>query len=296
MSATNKISSPLRYPGGKSKISPFLVDLLLINNLENCNFHELYAGGAGAALDLLLSNVVKNITLNDLDPHIYSFWKSILDETDQLLKLIHDTSVNIENWKSQRQIYLNYKDHSPLEIGFSTFYLNRCNRSGILYKAGPIGGIDQSGNYKIDARFNKLNLIRRIENIARQKSRITIKNEESIVLLEKIFTKKDDNNFVFLDPPYYAQGENLYLNFYKDSDHEKLRNLLKKNERKNWFLTYDNCNEINILYNSFRRADLIMSYSLQKKRKSKEVMVFSSSLFLPQTVRFSKTRFPLKLK
>lgn len=295
MPTTGQISSPLRYPGGKARISTFLVDILLINNLEGCKFFELYAGGAGAALSLLFSKVVNSIVINDLDPHIYKFWKCIVEDTDSFLKKMYDTPVNISSWDLQREIYKNEEKYSELDVAFSTFFLNRSNRSGILYKAGPIGGRDQSGNYKIDVRFNKKSLEQRILKIARFADKIEVRNEEAITLIKKVFRQRT-NDFIFLDPPYYDQGENLYLNFYTHEDHIKLRDILKKNNDKKWFLTYDNCEEINELYTDFKKSNLPMSYTLQAKRKSKEVMMFSGGLYLPKTLRLGSKFSPLVLK
>ena len=140
MVSNRKIASPLRYPGGKSKISSFIEDVILLNNLEGCTLYEMYAGGAGASLKLLLSGICDGIVLNDLDHHIYAFWDCVLNRTEELIELIHDAEITIENWYTQRRVYENFEAHDTLEVGFSTFFLNRTNRSGILYKAGPIGG------------------------------------------------------------------------------------------------------------------------------------------------------------
>lgn len=196
----------------------------------------------------------------------------------EFIRLIENTAITIENWGLQKHIYDNYTEFNELEIGFSTFFLNRCNRSGILYKAGPIGGRDQTGNYKIDVRFNKNDLIHRIEKIAQLRDKIEIHKKESIVMLDEIFSKDDSKKFTFLDPPYYVQGEHLYLSCYDDSDHVALSNKLRQNSNQHWFLTYDNCNRINELYSDFRRSELAMSYTLQSKRKAKEVMIFSHDL------------------
>lgn len=260
-------------------------DIILLNNLEGCTLYELYAGGAGASLNLLLSSMCNKIVLNDLDFHVYAFWYCILNCTEEFKKLINDTEVNIDNWLIQNEIYRNFEEHDILKIGFSTFFLNRSNRSGILYKAGPIGGRDQTGKYKIDVRFNKIDLVNRIEKIAQLRDKIEIHNFETIEFLEAIFTNNVTNKFIFLDPPYYTQGEHLYLNSYEDSDHVTLRDILSDNKDANWFLTYDNCERINELYHNFRRSHLVMSYTLQEKRKSKEVMVFSDNLYLPKQFR-----------
>jgi len=284
------ISSPLRYPGGKSRISKFIENIILLNNLEDCILYELYAGGAGASLNILFSGLCKKIVLNDLDYHIYAFWYSILNHLDEFIRLINDVDINIDNWYLQKEIYEHYEEYDILLVGFSTFFLNRSNRSGILRKAGPIGGKDQTGNYKIDVRFNKANLIERIKKIAKYKDKIEIFNLETIDFLRSIFSRNEKNLF-FLDPPYYEQGEYLYMNSYSDLDHLELANTLAENKKSNWFLTYDNCERIHELYNDLRKSYLPMSYTLQTKRKSKEVIIFSDSIHLPKLL---KSLFPSK--
>jgi len=290
----HNFSTPLRYPGGKSRITKFLEDIILLNNLEGCNFYELYAGGAGASINLLFTGLCNKIILNDLDYHIYSFWLTVINETDSLLKLIVDSKVDVENWKKQKHIYDNYRDYSNLDIAFSTFYLNRTNRSGILYKAGPIGGLEQLGNYKIDVRFNKVELIKRITKIAKFSSQIEIQNKESISFIKYILKRKK-KKFIFLDPPYYQQGENLYLNFYTDNDHMKLAELLQNNENSNWLLTYDNCDRIKELYAKSRKAYFPMTHTLQTKKRDKEIMMISNSLYLPKQLKIGSFKKKLTL-
>ncbi|MGO2346144.1 MAG: DNA adenine methylase, partial [Providencia sp.] len=146
--------TPLRYPGGKGKLSYYIKSLIDENSLNDGVYIEPYAGGAGVALELLLQEYVRHVHINDIDIAIYSFWDSILNNTENFSRLVHDTIINIENWEKQKDILLNSGNHSTLEIGFATFFLNRTNRSGIL-KAGVIGGKTQSGKWKLDVRFNK---------------------------------------------------------------------------------------------------------------------------------------------
>lgn len=279
--------SPLRYPGGKARIADFMEDLILLNNLDRVRLIELFAGGAGASLTLLENGIVEEVVLNDLDPHIFAFWKVVLEYKDELINLIHTTEINMDNWKIQKEIYLNYQHYDTLEIGFSTFFLNRTNRSGIL-NAGPIGGLNQEGNYKMDVRYNVPALINRIERIASLRDKITIYNHEAIELIEKLFLEANDSNLFFLDPPYYNQGRNLYFNFYTHENHENLAYLLAKYRSDKWFLTYDNCVEINELYDSFSRGYLPMTYTLQEKVRTNEVIIFSDSLEIPKNIRFGR--------
>lgn len=294
MAFHKKFSTPLRYPGGKSRISNFLEDIILLNNLEGCNLYELYAGGAGASINLLFSGLCNKVILNDLDKHIYSFWWAVINETESLIRLINDSKISMENWNCQKYIYDNCNDHTNLEIAFSTFFLNRTNRSGILYKAGPIGGMNQTGNYKMDVRFNKSELIGRIIRIAKFSSSLEIHNKESLTFLKYIIKRKK-KKFIFLDPPYYGQGKNLYLNFYKDKDHSELAKLLQENQSTNWLLTYDNCERIKELYQDSRKAYFPMTYTLQNKKKDKEIMMISNSLFLPKQLKIGTKNSQLNL-
>lgn len=274
-------SSPLRYPGGKGKLFPVLQELILFNNLETKKVYELYAGGAGASLSLLFSGNCSEIHINDFDPHIFAFWKSVTSETDRFLQRILDINVNIETWKEQLKIYQHHSDYPSFETGFATFFLNRCNRSGIIHKAGPIGGFNQTGKYKIDVRFNKRNLMSRVEKIGNFSNKIHLTSVDGIELLKHVKSYEPDS-FIFLDPPYYTQGENLYLNAYEHKDHLLLSEELTKARDSKWILTYDNNLNLRKMYANVRIGELDMSYTLQKKRKAKEIIVFSDSLFIPE--------------
>ena len=274
--------SPLRYPGGKANLATYLRHIIQSMNIEGCSYFELYAGGAGAALDLLFTGAVNRIILNDADYHIYAFWKSILENTDEFIKLIETTPINLESWYRQRDIYNDDENnHSMIEVGFSTFFLNRCNRSGIITKAGPIGGIEQKGQYKIDCRFNKTNLIKRIKDIANRANDIEIYNEDTLEFIRRNLERLQENHsFMYLDPPYYKKGKSLYLNFYTHEDHENLRDLLSNLRDLKWMISYDNVVEINDMYAGFKSSLHMLNYSLQTKRKTNEFFVFSDTIIL----------------
>ena len=271
--------SPLRYPGGKACLAGYL-KRLIEQNVTDCTYFELYAGGAGAALDLLFSNAVNRIILNDADIHIFFFWREILNNTEAFIHKVEDTPINLDTWFRQRNIYNDLSvDYSPLELGFSAFFLNRCNRSGIIKKAGPIGGLEQKGDYTIDCRFNKKDLIRRIERIANNREHIEIYNEDTLHFIQLNLAKlQAPQSFMYLDPPYYQKGKSLYLNSYNHEDHVQLRNLLNANRNLKWMVSYDNVPEIALLYESFHHTEHELSYTLQEKRKTKEFFIFSDSV------------------
>lgn len=265
--------SPLRYPGGKTSLLPFFEKIIENYSLEKITYIEPFAGGAGAALALLLSGKVDRIVINDLDKAIYAFWKSSVFNSAKFIKKIKSTPVTIREWKKQKAIYDNPKV-SQFDLGFATFFLNRTNMSGIL-DGGPIGGLKQESEYKIDARFNKDTLIERIRQIALYKDKISVFNKDGLKLISKYLDKK--NAFIYLDPPYFEKGATLYLNHYKKEDHEALAKKLNQNPDAFWLLTYDNKKEIKSLYPERKIVNFSLNYNAYESRKGREVMILSDA-------------------
>lgn len=295
---TIKKYSPLRYPGGKSSLSKFLIEISRQNNLIGGTYVELYAGGAGAALNLLFSGIFDRIHINDLDYRIYSMWNAILNEPDQFIKLIEETPISIEEWHKQKEIYEQGQRVHGLLLGFSTFYLNRTNRSGIIYKAGPIGGLNQTGSYLIDVRFNKRELIQRIGKIASDKEKILLTNLDALEVISNFSTYYPDPDSVllYLDPPYYNKGKQLYLNNYSHADHLTLANTIAKlEEAYKWIISYDNEYEIRKMYRSFHQSSFDLSYTLQEKKQGKELLIFAEKLALPETITINKRTSKLEI-
>ena len=267
-------ASPLRYPGGKTSLFPFFKKVIADSSLSRVTYVEPFAGGAGAALSLLLSGNVERIVINDLDPAIYSFWKSAIFDSEKFLRKMKRVPVTVAEWRRQKTIYAN-PDASTFDLGFATFFLNRTNVSGIL-DGGPIGGLDQSGTYKIDARFNKKALAEKIEKIASLKQRITVLNKDGLVLIRDYLNRK--NTFVYLDPPYFDKGATLYLNHYKKEDHENLAKELNNHQDSFWLLTYDDKKEIRALYPQTKIHGFSLNYNAYVARVGKEILITSRAL------------------
>ncbi len=268
--------TPLRYPGGKTSLFEYFDCIIKDNNWRDVTYVEPYAGGAGAALSLLLLEKVKSIVINDYDPAIYAFWKSILQKTDEFIHLIEKTPLTVLEWQSQKKIYTTANKADLLKLGFATFYLNRTNRSGVL-NGGPIGGKDQSGNWKMDARYNKEALIDRINLISLYKERISVTNKDGLKIIEKY--AEEPNAFMYIDPPYFVKGANLYLNAFKLKNHQKLANALNAYPNSKWLLTYDNEPEIRELYPNRKQTPFTLKYSIHPNSKAgSEIMIFSDAI------------------
>ncbi len=277
--------SPLRYPGGKNCIFPFISRLFYENHLIGINYAEPYAGGAGLALRLLFEGYVNHIYINDLDISIYAFWKTVIDYPDEFCDWIKNVKVSMRNWQKYKNIQKQANDVSLFELAKSTFFLNRTNISGII-KGGAIGGLKQRGKYKIDARFNKRNLIDRIHKLETVKSRISVSNFDGIQFIKQLDKRKEET-FIYLDPPYCQQGANLYMNFYSKEDHKRLSEKVHQ-LRKKWIVSYDTHKFILNLY--AKESKLIHKLSQStSNRIGNELLVFCDEIDFVDSVRALKS-------
>lgn len=287
MARRSIFKSPLRYPGGKGPLVNFIKHLLYENELIGGEYIEAYAGGAAIGVTLLLDNFVSKIHINDLSKPLYAFWHSVLTEPDLLCKKVRDTNITIDEWKKQKNVQKDLNS-SLLDLGFSTLFLNRSNRSGIL-SGGVIGGKAQNGTWKLDARFNKIDIISRIANIAKLAEKILLYNEDASDFIQKKLPLIPKNALLYLDPPYYFKGKGLYENYYSHKDHSAIADLIHQISQ-NWILSYDNCPQITSLYSGFRIIEYGIVYTAQNKYSGSEVMYFSNDLLVPGTNNPTKVK------
>lgn len=272
--------TPLRYPGGKTRLVSYVSDLLFKNNLVDGHYFEPYAGGAGLAISLLIKGHSRYLHLNDIDRSIYAFWYCVLNETDALCHFIETVDITMSEWHKQKEIQAQKKTIDLLTLGKSTHFLNRTNRSGIL-TGGVIGGKNQTGKYKIDARFTRKTLIEKIKRIAFYKARIQIYNKDAMEFLSEWGTDFPEKSIINLDPPYYVKGQELYQNSYEHDDHKKISEMIPKLEPY-WIMTYDNVDPIKEFYSQFPITEFSLSYSAQNRYKGKEILIADPRLKLPE--------------
>lgn len=273
----SRFLSPLRYPGGKSKLIPSIESLIRNNNLIGSTYIEPFSGGASVALYLLFNDLVSDIYINDIDRSIYAFWYSVINHNDELCNLIDDAVLTIDEWNNQKLIQEQKNTSDLLSLGFSTFYLNRTNRSGII-KAGVMGGINQTGNYKMDCRFNRVNLIKRIKRIGEYSNKINVTDLDTVDFLETVYPNIQNRCFIYFDPPYYKKGSQLYVNFYNHNDHVALSNSIKELDNDYWIVTYDNEDNIKEMYSEYKQDTYDLSYTVQTKYTGQEIIIYSDNI------------------
>lgn len=275
-----RTASPLRYPGGKACLFDAMKRIIEQNQLSRQTYAEPYAGGAGLALGLLFSGVVREIHINDLDPAIWSFWHSILNHTEDFIALVRDADMKVEVWRQHRETYKTKDVSNPLALGFATFYLNRTNRSGIIAQGGLIGGLAQKGDYLMDCRFNREELIERIERVAAYKDDITLHRMDALDFLKQSSSLLPKKTLLCVDPPYFKKGAQLYTSFYRAADHAALASVIQKLHMP-WVVTYDNVPEIRELYSRSRLHSFDVRYSVQTKRVGDELLIAPPHVELP---------------
>jgi DNA adenine methylase len=271
-------ASPLRYPGGKWRFAGFFRRLILLNFKQHPAYLEPYAGGASLALSLLFSNIVSEIYLNDLDPAVHAFWVAVLQKTDDLIGLIDKAPITTTQWRVQRRVYAEGISSGSLRLGFATFFLNRTNHSGIL-NGGMIGGKRQQGEWRLDARFNRSELIRRIERIALYKDRIHLSRLDAMDFIR--YRGRGENKLIYFDPPYYGAGKHLYLNAYRSSDHKAVRDRVST-VLCPWIVSYDDVPPIRELYRDYRSRRVRLLHTARTARQGKEIIYFSPELDIPR--------------
>lgn len=278
--------SPLRYPGGKAKLSEFLQRTISLNNLNGCSYYEPFAGGAGAAIRLLSDKHVSHLYLNDADRRIYALWTAILKDTKQFADRILSIPLTIDEWNKQHDICAHDRGVKLFDLGFAAFYMNRCNRSGILSGAGPIGGYKQLGEWGIDARFSRENLATRVLALGKLRDHITLANLDAMKFLNKHLPNGQARSkvFVYLDPPYVAEGKRLYLNHYNAGDHRALATYILRQKVLPWVMSYDDNPLIRELYSTGAQRYLFsLRYSLQKRTLGSELLIVPPKIKLPRS-------------
>jgi DNA adenine methylase len=229
---------------------------------------------------LLQAGLVESIALNDLDRAIYAFWYAATRRNLALRKLVARTPITVKEWERQKAVQREKASAPLLELGFSTLFLNRTNRSGIL-RGGIVGGRNQQGAWSLDARFNKSVIIERLAALHPYVSRISLDCVDAVEFLSQSAGRSKQRAFAYLDPPYFVKGRDLYLNRLTRDDHGALASYVKERLKCSWVVTYDDVHAVRKLYGGYRVRSFGLEYSADSRRKGREVLLASDNLTIP---------------
>lgn len=273
------LTTPLRYPGGKSGLTNFLRLVLSENGLRGGHYVEPYCGGAGAAVALLRAEAVSHIHLNDVDPAVFAFWRTLVREPAILCDFISSVSLTVVEWRRQREVYSS-SAAKQRDRACAFLYLNRVNRSGIL-NGGLIGGLKQKGEWLMDARFNRADIIDRIQKIAEHRDGITVHNDDALDFLKGNNRLWPRATLIYLDPPYYAKGQCLYRNAYEPGDHARIATYLRSLTKRCWVASYDADPAIIRLYAGLVQQRYKLDYTARGRTVGREVIIYGAGTKRP---------------
>jgi DNA adenine methylase len=280
--------TPLRYPGGKTWLLPYINDFLKFHKIQLGTIIEPFAGSASVSVGLLKSGIADNAVLCENDPMIISFWKSALYSSEEFVELIKNTDISMDTWYEFKKYLANDAPtkYSDLEIGFAFLFYNRTNYSGII-TAGPIGGRRQLSKYSIKCRFNPERIIKKVSQLSALNERIEIIHGDGNEYLRKFTGNQEENIFIYVDPPYYDAGKVLYRKFFAIDDHMELEGILT-HINSPWLASYDDVNFIRNLYKSSKSQYVYTDYQAGNlKRGSRELLL--SNLKIPPITAKLKT-------
>lgn len=259
--------SPLRYPGGKSKIIDFLSGQFRKKQMHT--FIEVFAGGASVGLSLLQAGLIQHLVLNDTDPGVHAFWETVKEGPEKLLIRLAEKDPTLDDFRHAQEVLDQPEGYSPDALAWSELVCNRLGYSGIT-KAGPLGGWNGT-QQQLLARWNAKALGKRIRTIHAMADWITVMRLDAKELLEQS-AYWDQRSTCFIDPPYVDQGGRLYREFFTQEDHEDLawmiNSLYQGFPGADIIITYDECELVRNLYPYAEIVEIGRNYSCNTRRKT----------------------------
>lgn len=281
----NKFLSPLRYPGSKRKFIKYFHKILTHNKLSPKVVIEPFAGGASVSLAFLSKKDVEKVIIADRDELISSFWETLFFDTDYLISFVKNTNVTLRRFNYYKKVAKNYGNYDKRRQAKACLFLNRTSFSGILHSsAGPIGGSEQKSRYKVDCRFGRENLVKKIKEIAAFRDKVIVLSyswAQTIKYCLENLKYKTHEYLFYLDPPFYEKADYLYRYYFNSNNHEALRDEVVKLKQP-WILSYDRASEIKKLYSEFKRIHIQMPYSINSPSKRIEKELIITPLKLPK--------------
>lgn len=267
--------SPLRYPGGKGRLAPWLAQVMERNDLAGGHYAEPFAGGAGAALALLASGHAGHVHINDADPALFAFWECAVYRTDELTHYLMGHTLTPDSRNEARSEIS--KGSDPIRTAFAVLFLNRTGYSGIL-KAGVGGGAN--GDLSFGGRYHPERLAKRIEFVGSLRDRITVTGDDAVDFLRMADERLPKKCLVYSDPPYFVKGRLLYRHFYDEPDHRQFAEAANALNLPH-LISYDDAPLIRELYSSMPTSELRLTYSSHLGRPKAHEVLFQSNVEVP---------------
>ena len=288
------MSSFFRYPGGKAKLcGRILHHLSRLMDDSITQYRELFFGGGSVGIKYVQKKECpKQIWLNDKDVGIACLWTSVIRYPDSLKKLVLAYKPTVDSFYQLKNDLLNTTsvpdtEEEVAQVGFNKLALHQITYSGLgLKSGGPLGGVAQLSKYKVDCRWSPAYICKKINTVHKVFSNKEVIHEACTSYdFEKIITDTSMKALLYLDPPYFVKGSQLYHESFTHQDHTRLCENLKNTQHK-WLLSYDACEEIKEMYSWATIEEVEVNYSItaskdtatgaRQSRTKKEFFIYPS--------------------
>ncbi len=268
------MKTPIRYAGGKSRaikiISPYLDN--------ETKIVSPFMGGGSLEVNWAAKGI--EVIGYDLFDALVNFWNVLLNNNTELVNKLKTISPTPQEYNRIKEILMKWENTQDMlkewktdhykrdevitldDVTAAAYYYFNHNTS---YGPGYLGW--GSSVYLKQSKWDKM-----IDNISKLKLPTLSVSQSSF---EDVF-EKYDNDFFYLDPPYYLQKDSdnkMFTGIYpmrnipvhhNGFDHEKLRDLLLSH-KGNFVLSYNNCETIREYYKDFELFYPEWNYSMGKR-------------------------------
>ena len=247
------LRSPLRYPGGKSRVAKLLCQYIP----PHTEYREPFVGGG--AIFFYKPKVEKN-WINDLHPGLYALWRTLRDHFPEFADLCKaqdttDLRATFDYWINRFDLMKAEGNAQLVERAVQYYFINRTvwtgrvvfdpARRSRLYFSNP------EGWGKLEKKLRHLRACaEKLRGV-----RITCKP------FEKCLGGATPETFIYADPPYYRDSldtptSRLYEGHFAIEQHESLRDLLA-NCPARVMISYDDRPEVRRLYSDRKKWRII---------------------------------------
>jgi DNA adenine methylase len=250
--------SPLRFPGGKTRAISILYHHLLENYPDRKTLLSPFFGGG--SFELFLTSKGYTVFGNDLFAPLYHFWKTTQDNRTALIDSVRRLMpVSKENFHTLRSTIMEEPD--ILKTATSFFIINRTSYSGATL----------SGGFSPSAAQTRLteSSLKRLSDCSTDS--VIFSNTDCNVFLDN--HPESASTVIYADPPYYIK-DFLYGkdgDVHKSFNHEAFANKIRS--RKDWIISYNDCEYIRKLYEGCRIIPASWSYGMNKSKASSEIII-----------------------
>lgn len=275
-----------RYPGGKYKLRKEITKRLTTQVIhKGVEYREPFFGGGSIGLELLNKNPdITRVWLNDKDTSIACLWTAVIQYPAYLKRCVQRFTPSVKAFHDfQRELPEIYdvpkESGKVVDVGFKKIAIHQISYSGLGTKSGgPLGGEDQKSPYKIDCRWSPDYICEQIDRAHHLFTKVQLHNECCTNLdFSGLLEDTSCDALLYLDPPYYEKGNELYECGFSLVDHERLMSALKETKHP-WVLSYDDCLQVRSLYKWANVDSLGVNYSIKAARNKPELLIFPNGV------------------